>query len=254
MMEDKPIEFFKVILAGRKIEIECHYRVVFYQCRDYLANFDQPDFVVRASLKEIFAERKEIPEMQNHDPGVAVSYADEFAESGVIYRRIAEKMLDYDTLLMHGSVVATDHYAYMFTAASGVGKSTRTKIWMDVYPGSFVVNGDKPLIRMEDNKAIAYGTPWCGGEGWNTNIGVPLRAIFLLERANEGERSTIEEITLGKAFPELFRQTNSPTNAEALHKTVDLLKALAGKVKLYKFRSTPTPEAVRLAYETARPR
>lgn len=29
----------------------------------------------------------------------------------------------------------------------GVGKTTHTKLWLDNIPGSFVVNGDKPLIR-----------------------------------------------------------------------------------------------------------
>ena len=50
---------------------------------------------------------------------------------------------------------------------------------------------------MSGNEVIACGTPWCGKEGWNTNIMVPLRAVFLLERAEE---DSIEEISLGQAF------------------------------------------------------
>ncbi len=225
--------------------LECNYRVIFSQCRDYLADFETPDFIIHASMDEIIAERKEPPEILNHHPEIAVSYADDFAELRVVYNKIADRLIDCDTLLMHGSVVALDHHGYMFTANSGVGKTTRTKIWLDMFPGSFVVNGDKPLVKITEKEVLAYGTPWCGEEGWNTNTNVPVRAIFFLERANEGEKSTIEEIGMGKAFPLLVPQTHCPDNPEKLIKAIRLLKSLEGKVKFYKFRSTPTPERQR---------
>lgn len=250
-MGDKQIEFFKIILAGKKIEIECNYRLVFSQCRDYLADFECPDFVVRASIDELIAERMETPEIQNHAPGIAVSYADAFAEPRIVYNKIADKLIDYDTLLMHGSVVALKGKGYMFSANSGVGKTTRTKVWMDVYPGSIVINGDKPLVRVTDGEVVAYGSPWCGEEGWNTNASVPLRAIFFIERADNGEKNSIEEIGIENAFPLLVRQTHAPNTSEMLIKTIHLLKSFEGKVKLYKLRSAPTAEAIRLAYETA---
>lgn len=253
-MSEEQIEFFKIELAGRKIEVECWYHIVLNHCRDYLAHFEKPDFVVRASMKEIIAGRANIPEKEQHVPGVAFRFADEYTEPFIVCRKIAESIIPYDTFMMHGAVIATDGQSYIFTAPSGVGKSTRAKIWLDEYPGSFIVNGDKPLIKLNDNEVLACGTPWCGNEGWNTNTMVPLRAIFLLERADEGETTTIEEVSLGKAFPFLLQQTYRPSDPDLMRKTIKLLKALEGKVKFYKFRSTPTPEAVRLAYETARPR
>ena len=175
-------------------------------------------------------------------------------EANAVYREICDEMPRFNTFLMHGSVIAKDGYAYMFTAPSGIGKTTRTRLWLDLYPDAIVVNGDKPLIKITSSEAIACGTPWCGKEGWNTNTMVPLRAIFLLERAEEGEKSSIEEISLGKAFPFLLQQTYRPEDPDLMRKTLALLKSLEGKVKIYKFRSTPTEESVRLAYETARPR
>ena len=252
-MNKENIEYFKIILADKKIEIECNYRAVLSQCRDYLAKFDAPDFVIKATQEEIVAERKSNVISEKY-PGIAVVQADEFIELQVIYKKIAKEMLACDTLLMHGSVISTDNWGYMFTAPSGTGKSTRTKIWMEQLPESFVVNGDKPLISVKEKCAYAYGTPWCGEEGWNTNTKVPLRAIFLLERAGEQEDSYIEEISIGKAFPVLVQQTNRPQNAETMRKTIQLLLSLESKVKFYRFRSTPTPEAIHLAYETARPK
>lgn len=252
-MGEACIEYFKMELAGRKIEVEINYRYVFHYCRDYLSSFKHPDFVINVSLDEIIAARPnriDLPKI----PGIAVCYADEYTEAFVAYSKIADAMLNFDTFLMHGSVVAKDNYAYLFSASSGVGKTTRTRIWLEEYPDSIVVNGDKPLIRLTETEAVACGTPWCGKEGWNANTMVPLRAIFLLERAAEGARSSIEEMSLGKAFPLLLQQTHRPNDPILMRKTLQLLKEMDSKVKIYKFKSTPTPDAIRLAYETARPK
>lgn len=251
MTQEGHIEYFKIEIAGTKIEVECRFRIVLRVCRNYLAKFDKPDFVVRASLEELIASRLPNADKINHFAGVAFRFADEYAEPYIIYHKIAERMVDFNTFLMHGSVVAKDGYAYMFTASSGVGKTTRTRIWLDCFPGSIVVNGDKPLIKITSTQAIACGTPWCGKEGWNTNTMVPLRAIFLLERAREGEESSIEEVSIGNAFPFLLKQTYRPEDPNLMKKTLSLLKSLEGKVKFYRFWSTPTAESVQLAYETS---
>ena len=81
---------------------------------------------------------------------------------------------------------------------------------------------------------------------------VPLKTIFLLERANEEEESSVEEVSISKAFPILLQQTHLPKDLYLMKKTLYLLKSLEGKVKIYKFRSSPTKESVKLAFETAK--
>ena len=247
--------FFRISIAGQNIEIECLYRTVFYQCKAYLNSFDMPDMFITTSFEEMEAEVEtmQLPPIEESYEGVATNRSYGYIESVIVQRKIADGMLDFNTFLMHGSVVSYDNQAYMFTAASGVGKTTRVKLWLNEYPGAIVVNGDKPLVKVTDKQVIACGTPWCGKEQMNTNTMVPLRAIFLLERAEENEESSIKEISLGRAFPFLFRQTYKPENSDLLRKTLFLLKSLEGKVKIYEFRSTPTQEAIRLAYETAKP-
>ena len=110
-----------------------------------------------------------------------------------------------------------------------------------------------PFIKVTDTQLLACGSPWCGKEGWNTNTMVPLRAIFILERVCEGEENSIEELSIGKALPTLLQQTYIPEDAHLAKSVINLLMNFNGKVKFYKFRSAPTPDAVRLAYETARP-
>lgn len=251
MMNDGVIEYFKIKLADVKIEVECNYRLVFWQCRDYLASFQYPDFTVRTSMDEIKAERIEMPELIKNKQGIAIRHADEYIEPYIVYRKIAENMLAHNTILVHGSVIAYENRGYMFIAPSGTGKTTRTKIWMDLYPGTKVINGDKPLIKLTEHEVIAYGTPWCGKEGWNTNSMIPITTVFFLERADGDNESSIEEINIGEAFPILLQHTFRSSNPDNVRKTIRLLKGFENKVKFYRFHSKPTKDAVRLAYTTA---
>lgn len=251
------IKVLKINVASIKIEINCLFGSHFGEFRPYLAEFQRPEISVNISREEIDRERLKHPEIQfEHikvSKNVAITYDYGCLEPFIVLNKLADAVVLLDAIMMHGSVVAKDDYAYMFTAPSGVGKTTRTRIFLDTYSSSIVVNGDKPLIKITDTQVIACGTPWCGKEGWNTNTMVPLRAIFLLERVEEGEDSSIEEISLGKAFPFLLQQTHRPEDPDLMRKTLSLLKSLEGKVKIYRFRSTPTEESVRLAYETAKP-
>ncbi len=243
-----------ISLAGVNIEIECNGQELLQICDSYLTVSDDPEIVIRFSQADLDTEYDSIVGndpfyMKTYD-GVTTTRVYDGIESLAVERKIADIIPNYHAFLMHGSVVALDGHAYMFSAPSGVGKTTRTRLWLEEYPTSFVVNGDKPFIKVEEDRIFACGTPWAGKEGWNTNTMIPLHAIFLLERA---EIDSLEEISLGKAFPFIFQQIHHPVDCEAMRKTLDMLQALQGKVKFYRFCSTPTAEAVRLAYETAKP-
>ena len=250
--------YLRLRIAGINIELNCIYGNAFSSFSAYLSKFDIPDIRIAITHNDIDNERLLYPELKAakdvavDSERVAVTYDYGCLEPVIAFKKITDAVISFNTFLIHGSVVSNKNCAYMFTAPSGVGKSTRTKIWLEEYSDSIIVNGDKPFIRITEHEAIACGTPWCGKEGWNTNIMVPLKAVFLLERAAEGEESSIEQITIGKAFPDLLQQTHQPDDPNAMRKTIQLLMAMGEKVKLYRFRSTPTPEAIRLAYETTR--
>lgn len=248
---------FQIRIVDKIVRINSIYPSLRDYCQNYIVTDNtsvSPDLVISIDEEDI-AEEISSSDVINSciNKEIDTQYLS-YLESVVAYRKIVEALLSYDVLLLHGSIVATDGAGYMFTAPSGVGKTMRTRLWLDLLPSSIVVNGDKPLIKIADDKAIACGTPWCGKEGMNTNAMVPLRAIFLLERADGDKESEIEEIGLDEAFPFLLQQAHRPEDPELLRRTLTLLKFLAGKVKLYRFRSAPTRESVRLAYETARPR
>ena len=101
-----------------------------------------------------------------------------------------KKILDRNCVLFHCSAVAVDGKAYLFTAASGTGKSTHTRMWRQHFGGRAVmVNDDKPILRIKDDGIYVCGTPWCGKHGLQTNVEVPVQGICIL---GGGEKNMIK--------------------------------------------------------------
>lgn len=232
---------FLIRLAGRTIRIESRYEYVKQMCRSYICDSGQEDIRIVCSEKDIEYERSR--ETEDGD------FTDDYLESLAVYRSIAEKMLDYSVFLMHGAVVAAGEEAFMFTAASGVGKTTRLNMWLEQIPDSYVVNGDKPLMRMTDTEIIACGTPWAGKEKLNTNTEVPLRAIILLERAKE---TSLQKISFSEAFVQLLGQTYRPASPKLMEKTLRLLKQLGQRIDFYRYRSNLDDADMRKLYDSIR--
>lgn len=175
-------------------------------------------------------------------------FPDGYLETLAVYRKIAEKMPDYDTILFHGSCVAVDGVGYLFTAKSGTGKSTHTRLWRELLGDRAVmVNDDKPLIRVTDAGATVFGTPWDGKHRLSTIIAVPLKALCILERA---EQNTIRQITAREAYPMLLQQVYRPADPAALTKTVTLIDCLTENVRLYRLACNMDIAAADLSYKT----
>ena len=223
-MTEKTNNSFSISIAGHVIAIHAIYTDVLLLCRDYLTDVT-PEI-------QIEIEQNEIEKEHEKDQEESIWHNDGYLETLVAYRKICEEMIDYNTFLMHGAVIAVNNNAYMFTAESGTGKTTHIRKWLDHIDNCFVVNGDKPLIRITNTQAIACGTPWCGKELMNTNIMVPLKAIVIMERADCNE---IEEISFQQGLIQLLQQTYRPSEAEKLRKTLSLLTQLNGRVRFFKF-------------------
>jgi len=169
-------------------------------------------------------------------------------EALATYRVFFIKLLDYDGMLLHSSAVVKDGKAYLFTANSGTGKSTHTKIWRQVFgdEGVRVINDDKPAIRFEDGSWYVYGTPWSGKSDFNLNVRVPLAGICILQR---GEENTITRASVADAVADIFLQTARPKNADVRMKVLGLLDKLLSQVPVWKLRCNMEPEAAIVAYE-----
>ena len=221
---EKAERHFCISVAGHVVGIDSMYQDVFNLCRNYLSEED-PEIQVRTEEMDLDAERMEAEQ----DKSV---WQDGYLETLSIYRKVCEAMLPYDIFLMHGAVIALNGSAYMFTAESGTGKTTHIRKWLDRLEDAFVVNGDKPLIKICEKEVLACGTPWCGKEQMETNTMVPLKAIVIMKR---GRSNQIEEISYGDAFSFLLRQTYQPKETAQKIKTLQLLSKMNGKVRFFRF-------------------
>lgn len=89
----------------------------------------------------------------------------------------------YGALMIHSSVVSIDGKANLFLGASGTGKSTHSRLWLDNIPGAELVNDDNPILRVENGQVFVYGTPWSGKTPCYRNVKVPVGAIVKLSQA-----------------------------------------------------------------------
>lgn len=236
----------KYKIADKVVEVNSIYDEVHEYCADYLTD-DQADYSVTTTQEDIDFEREKSAR-EDEIEGVPIrQFSDSYLEELAVYRKIAEKMLDYDTVLFHGSVIAVDGVGYLFTAKSGTGKSTHTRLWREYFGNRAVmVNDDKPLLKITDSGVTAYGTPYNGKHRLGTNTSVPLKAICILTRAEDNH---IEPITREQAYTMLLQQVYRPADMLKMAKTLELVDRLADSVKLYRLGCNMDISAAKIASE-----
>ncbi|MBO4873375.1 MAG: hypothetical protein J5496_08195 [Lachnospiraceae bacterium] len=238
-------------IADKVISVDSLFESVHLLCRDYLTE-EPADFAVRILPDMIEEEQEKAAREAIQEGRKPRKWSDAYLEELAVYRKIAEKMPEYDTVLIHGSAVAVDDEAYLFTAPSGTGKSTHTRLWRELFgERAVIVNDDKPLLRIGKDQTVIYGTPYDGKHHLSTNIAVPLKAICFLKRGRENH---IRELSEREVFQRLFAQVYRPEDSSALQKTLELLTRLIKLVSFYELTCNMDPEAALVAYEGMNPR
>ena len=232
-----------VQIGGRNIAIETENPELSREFRRYVQD-GLAEINICVEEKDIQIEREKRV-LEDKIEGITSSaFANEHLEYIAIQRKLCEVMVDYDTILMHGSVVAVDGEAFLFTAKSGTGKSTHTRYWREVFgERAVMVNDDKPLLKLTEDGVLACGTPWDGKHRLSTNVCLPLKAICILER---GETNEIYPISAQEALPMVFQQTHRP---KKLAKYMEIIDKLTQRVKFYRLRCNMSQEAARIAYK-----
>ena len=149
--------------------------------------------------------------------------------------------------LFHGSVIAVDGEGYLFTAQSGTGKSTHTRLWREYFgERAVMVNDDKPLLHITDSGVTAYGTPWDGKHRLSTNTAVPLKGICILTR---NAKNHIEPVEPHAVYPLIVQQTNRSLSADGMKQTLSLIDRMLNVVPVYRLGCNMDIEAAKVAYE-----
>lgn len=236
---------FRIALAGQVIGVSALYEQTRTFCKNYLT--DAPaSFEVAVTPADIAYERQRSARADELEGAAVREHADPYLETLAVYRKLAQLLVQDDILLMHGAVVAVDGQAYLFTAKSGTGKTTHTRLWMRQFGNRAVmVNGDKPLLHITSEGVTVYGTPWDGKEHLSTNTSCPLKALCILTRS---ETNHIERISKKEALPMLCQQSYRPCSPIGAQKTLALVDRLSSSVPLYKLGCNMEPEAALVAY------
>ena len=232
--------------AGVVVSVCCLFDSTREYCREYLCQ-GEPEMDVVLSEEDIALEREKSAR-EDALEGIPVrEFSDEYLETLALLRKVTEALFDFDAVLFHGSVIAVDDKAYLFTAKSGTGKSTHTRLWRE-YLGdrAVMVNDDKPFLKVTPKRILACGNSWNGKHGLGTDIRVPLKAICILER---GEENHIRRIHPKDAVHMLLQQSSRPADMGKLEKYLDLIDAIAHKVEFYRLRCNMDQEAARVSYE-----
>ena len=233
-------------LADRIIRIRSIYPEVQEMCAAYRAE-GTPDFSVECRQEHIDAEREHAAREDALEGRKPRDWSEAYLETLAVYRQIAEKLPDYDTVLFHGSALAADGTAYLFTARSGTGKSTHARLWREALGDRVVmINDDKPLLRIAETGAAVYGTPWDGKHHLSGNLSAPLKAVCILERSPVNR---IARISPREAYAFLLQQCYRPADAGAMGKTLALLDRLTRVTELFRLGCNMDPEAALTACE-----
>ena len=147
------------MLAGQTIDVSALFDETRTFCQEYLTDAP-PSFHVEITQADIAFEREKSRREAILEGRAPFDHSDTYLETLAAYRKIAAGLLDRDILLFHGSAIAVDGQAYLFTAKSGTGKSTHTRLWQKQFGDRAVmVNDDKPLLRLDEQGVTVYGTP-----------------------------------------------------------------------------------------------
>ena len=156
------------------------------------------------------------------------------------------KLLNYNGMMLHASAVVVDGKAYLFSARSGTGKSTHTNLWLQYFGDrAYILNDDKPALRMMDGKWYAFGTPWSGKYDMSVNAGVELAGLAMLERAEHNE---IVPYLGTRAIFDIFSQVNRPKAYELREKLLPLIDQLINDVSIWKLKCNMEMKAAEIAY------
>lgn len=240
---------FKLKIAGHTAAVTSLFESTPQYFRPYLTE-DAPEFSLVTTREDIAFEQADLLEEAHRDGFRPRVFTDPFLERAAIQRAFAEFLFDYDILLFHGSAVAVDGEGYLFTAHSGTGKSTHTRLWREIFGSRAVmVNDDKPFLELRGDHIWLHGSPWSGKHGLDSNIAVPLRGLCILER---GKDNCIHPAAPEDMLPMLQKQSYQPMDGTKKALFLKLVERLSRKAPLWKMACNRESAAAKMAYDAMR--
>ncbi len=170
-------------------------------------------------------------------------------KASLIYRTLCleQTLAREGGIIFHSAFIEKDGRAILFTAPSGVGKSTQAELWRK-HRGARVINGDCSVIRKTKDGVRAYSLPFSGTSGICQKGDFPLCAVVYLGQAPENKVTRLRGIQAFKAFYEgaklsAWDKTDGTFSA-------DVISTFAAEVPVFRLDCLPDESAV-VALEAA---
>ena len=204
----------------------------------YADDFEEADFTLSVTEEDIKREGEMAKEKISRLNMIVAAYQ----------RKLCENIYTKNALLMHSALISTEDTGIAFLAKSGTGKTTHTLLWKQLLGDKLsIINGDKPIIRIIDGEVFAYGTPWCGKEGFSENRRVKLSHICFIKRSLELRPVPIET---DSGIEPLLNQIYLPKSAKGLEKTLALADAMVNRCKMWEIYCDKTLKSAEIAYNS----
>lgn len=226
-------------IADIDFRLDYKYPRMIKQSRDYIVEN-------KAGFKPIFGislNDEYLEDFHNENSHLSMDDCEYLLTGACFY----EKLIEYKGVMLHSSAVVVDGYAYLFSADPGTGKSTHTGLWLEWFgkDKAYILNDDKPALRIIDNTVYAYGTPWSGKTDLNTNKKVPVAGICFIERA---EKNSIRHAETFDAFGRFFTQTVRPREEKIMDMFMDTVNDVFSRIPMYIMGCNISFEAVQTSY------
>lgn len=222
-------------IADICVKLNCE-KITKRNAKKYLCNKNcVPEIIISTDRNEVATRAKKA--------GYQYDDAAYLIEGNEFYR----KLLSYNGVYIHSSAIVVNESAYLFSAPCGTGKSTHTGKWLELFGDkAYILNDDKPAIRIIDDAIYAYGTPWSGKHDISVNKKVKLQGICFLTRDSE---NWIKSMDKHLAAMRIYHGSLRKLPLELLNKELDIINKIVDNIPIYEMGCTPTIEAAQMAYD-----
>lgn len=154
---------------------------------------------------------------------------------------LERRMYQHNHYVLHSSYIVYHDQAILFSAPSGVGKSTQASLWQK-YRNIKIINGDRTLITKDKGRYFANGWPVCGSSQICHNQSYPLAAIIMLD---QGSINRVQQLPYFEKTKRLIKEiTVNFHNQDYVNHYFEFIDQLINDIPIVHLTCTISEEAV----------
>ncbi len=133
-------------------------------------------------------------------------------------------------LLLHAAGVSMHNQGYVFTGASGAGKSTIAQLFAD--QGALILSDERVILRRQGEGVAIYGTPWVGSGQYAAQESCTVTSLYGISHGEYYHR--LEPLSPTKTISLLLQQAFLPHwDRTAMEATLDFLVSLTAQTPCF---------------------